>query len=222
MSDATVYGYVYEIVNKVNGKVYIGQTTKSVARRWQKHRYDALNRKSGMAIHRAMKKHGLENFTIEVMCEASSKEELDRLEQTYISGFNTLSPHGYNLKSGGSACVYSEESKQKMSESQKVFWDNDDVRKAQSERAKKQFADPDKRAASSLARRGKPSKKKGNLCPGSFKPIIDSNGAVYPSVNEAAAALGYANASTISNIMAGRIKSGTGLTFTYYEVEDGL
>ena len=33
------YGIIYKITNKVNGKCYIGQTTKSLSDRWSKHKY---------------------------------------------------------------------------------------------------------------------------------------------------------------------------------------
>lgn len=142
---ATIYGYIYEITNKVNNKVYIGQTVQTVARRWQGHRYDAL-RGSTMAIHKAMKKYGLENFFIEVMCEASSKDELNRLEQTYISGFNTLSPNGYNLRSGGqSDYEYSEEARKRLSEAQIKHWGDPEVRERASKSAIKRYEDPEQR-----------------------------------------------------------------------------
>ena len=34
-------GYIYKITNKVNGKVYIGQTITTVQRRWNQHKRNA-------------------------------------------------------------------------------------------------------------------------------------------------------------------------------------
>ena len=55
-------GYIYKIVNKINNKVYIGQTTRTIDIRWKQH----LNNINHVDTHlyRAMKNYGPENFSI--------------------------------------------------------------------------------------------------------------------------------------------------------------
>ena len=103
---------IYKITNQVNGKVYIGQTTLSLERRWYTH----CHKSSGcVALHNAIKKHGVENFTVEQIDTAMGKPELDLKEKFWIKHYNSLVPNGYNLKTGGNTPVYSDESRKRMS-----------------------------------------------------------------------------------------------------------
>lgn len=107
---------IYVIENKINGKKYVGQTIHSLNRRWSLH----CHYSSGCsAIHNAIEKHGKENFTIKVIDTASTRDELDEKEIYWINKLNTLKPNGYNLKSGGKHCVYSQETKDKISKAHK-------------------------------------------------------------------------------------------------------
>jgi hypothetical protein len=42
--------------------------------------------------------YGLENFGFEILDSASSQEELDEQQKKYIKKYNSLEPHGYNIK----------------------------------------------------------------------------------------------------------------------------
>lgn len=94
-------GYIYLIRNLVNGKGYIGQTVNKVARRFDQHKYSA-NRGSNDALHRAMRKYGIENFSVKevVSCESLL---LNDLERHYIQFYGTFASigHGYNMTEGG-------------------------------------------------------------------------------------------------------------------------
>ena len=110
---------IYLIRNLLNGKGYVGQTRGSVATRFCRHRASA-NAGSDLAIHRAMRKYGNENFRVEVLDSCDSQSQLNELEQYYIKLFGTLAPlgHGYNMTPGGdglSGFTMSLESKLKMS-----------------------------------------------------------------------------------------------------------
>jgi group I intron endonuclease len=72
-----------------------------------------------MAISKAILKHGSDNFEIKILSTCSSLEEMNHREQYYIRLFNTLSPLGYNVKSGGHNSRMSEETKKKISNSLK-------------------------------------------------------------------------------------------------------
>lgn len=104
---------IYKITNKINNKVYIGQTKQSIQDRFIQH---CNNADSVSAIAAAINKYGKENFLIEELVTVSSQEELDLLEKTLIKSHNSMAPDGYNLKTGGlEGSRYSEESKEKMS-----------------------------------------------------------------------------------------------------------
>jgi group I intron endonuclease len=93
------FGSIYKITNKINGKIYIGQTTKTIKQRWYEHLYTNPTRK--YILHKSMDKHGRDNFEIEELAVAFNAEELDRLEVQFINELNTLDPNGYNLELGG-------------------------------------------------------------------------------------------------------------------------
>lgn len=88
---------IYKITNTITGKIYIGQTTMSLKRRWAVHK--AAKRTSPLTS--SLKKHGAGSFTIEEINRATSLEELAKLEVFYIKSLNSLYPAGYNLSSGG-------------------------------------------------------------------------------------------------------------------------
>lgn len=90
------YGIIYKITNTVNGNFYIGQTVNSIDKRWWYHVKDSKRGKP-WSICKAIKKYGPENFTRELLAEASTRDELDALEIKYIS---ELKPK-YNMNKGG-------------------------------------------------------------------------------------------------------------------------
>jgi len=92
----------YELKCNINNKSYIG-ITNNLSGRWNKHVYDAKHN-SPCVIHRAMRKYGIENFTIIQLKECSSKEELCKTEQNLILSLKThVSNGGYNETFGGEA-----------------------------------------------------------------------------------------------------------------------
>lgn len=110
---------IYKVTNKINGKIYIGQTIRSLEIRWKQHCKDAETNHKGMAILAAIQKYGKENFTVEQIDIACDRDELDLKEQYWIRYYNSLSPNGYNLHTGGKHYECSEETKRKISESNK-------------------------------------------------------------------------------------------------------
>lgn len=90
---------VYIHKNKINGKVYVGQTSKEVWARWgllgQQYCYNE-NTKFSQAI----KKYGFENFEHIVVAENLTKEEVNQLEQELIKQYDSYY-NGYNSTLGG-------------------------------------------------------------------------------------------------------------------------
>lgn len=139
------YGVVYLIRNLVNGKVYVGQTTRSITKRFRNHVSHSISYTSGKykgkdtPLFRAIHKYGKESFSISCLCSCQSKEELDLMEDLYIlTSGGIQKDSGYNIRRGGAngemspevrkSCGYgkigfkhTEESKRKMSEAIKKY-----------------------------------------------------------------------------------------------------
>lgn len=97
----------------VNGKQYVGQTSRTLEERWQEH---CSPHSRCFALHAAIEKYGKENFRVEQIDIGIDQFDLDYKEAMWIECLNTLSPNGYNLKEGGSCGKHSEEVKLKMRE----------------------------------------------------------------------------------------------------------
>ena len=97
---------IYKITNKVNGKVYIGQSD-NIERRWKNHKKDAFWPNSHVynyPLYRAMRKYGLDNFLFEIL-EKCKKEELNQKEVSYIAQYDSFR-NGYNQDEGGTAASH--------------------------------------------------------------------------------------------------------------------
>ena len=108
---------IYKVTNKINGKIYIGQTIKSLAERWGQH----CRSKKNTFFSRAIQKYGKENFTVEQIDVACDRDELDKKEQYWIAYFDSMNPQkGYNLTSGGFTNKHiSDDVKKRISQSEK-------------------------------------------------------------------------------------------------------
>lgn len=100
----------------MNEKIYIGCTIRGLEKRFQAHKN--AHETSGLALHTAMRKHGTENFTIELIEETETIEQMFQREIYWINKLNTFRGDGYNMTAGGEGavgCKISEETKKKMS-----------------------------------------------------------------------------------------------------------
>lgn len=88
---------IYIIKNKINKKVYIGQSVNS-AMRWSTHKSQAKNSPKKITIDKAMYELGIENFWYEVI---ETTENYDEREIYWINYYNSIIPNGYNLLLGG-------------------------------------------------------------------------------------------------------------------------
>jgi len=93
-------GIIYIATNRTNGKQYVGQTVRKLARRRTSHECAARHPTGQQVFHRAIAKHGANAFDWEVLCEAEATE-LDELEVLAIEMNSTLVPNGYNVGIGG-------------------------------------------------------------------------------------------------------------------------
>jgi len=93
---------IYKIVNILNGKIYIGFTSKiKPIRRWYEH-VNSANNGSNILLHRAIRKYGIDNFIFTVIYQSLDRDYTLRvMEPKFISEYKTFSKTGYNLTSGG-------------------------------------------------------------------------------------------------------------------------
>lgn len=169
------YGIIYKITNKVNGKVYIGQTIQNFKRRYRNGIIDTHNE----YLKKSIEKYGVENFEIiEKYDIAFSKQELDIKEIMYIKLYNSTNPkYGYNFREGGSNGIFNDETRKKMSEANKgknnpmygkYGENNPNYGRHHSEETRKKISE---------AQKGKPSKRKGTKLSEETKRKVSENNA---------------------------------------------
>lgn len=127
---------VYMHTNKINNKVYIGQTCQQPPeKRWG---LSGWGYKTNKYFWKAIQKYGFDNFEHIIFADELTKEEANKMEMMLIRFYETRDPNkGYNLTDGGEGNVGyhpspetlsklsaalrnpSEETRRKMSEAKK-------------------------------------------------------------------------------------------------------
>jgi group I intron endonuclease len=103
-------GYIY-IITSPSGKSYIGQTTRSIQKRFRDHQEGS----NCAAIYNAIQKYGWDN--LEKDWYECPDEDLNFDEELLVREMMTLKPDGYNLREGGgSRGKHNKESIQKCKE----------------------------------------------------------------------------------------------------------
>lgn len=103
-------GVVYRVTNKINGKVYVGQTIRKFNRRKTQHIYHATILLESYPFYNAIRKYGEENFKWDILCECNCPEDLTKAEQVFIEYYGGLnSKKNYNLRDAGSCGKQSKE-----------------------------------------------------------------------------------------------------------------
>ena len=88
---------VYKITNKINGKIYIGETTRTLEQRWKEHCLHAKNYEYGSLLHAAIRKYGENNFIKEVIEDNIPDDIVLEVETSYIIDYNSNDHSiGYN------------------------------------------------------------------------------------------------------------------------------
>lgn len=121
-----MYGYIYKITNKINGKIYVGQ-----------HRSETFDTKywgSGSNLHDAKIEYGIDNFTQEILVWCETLEQMNEQEMFWIKKLNSRDPSiGYNIQPGGKLQGYEHtpEVRRRLSAKAKGrklgFWIHNDV-----------------------------------------------------------------------------------------------
>ena len=148
--------YIYLIVNKVNGKTYVGQRKSS--KEWYKDSYMG----SGKLLKKAKLKYGIENFEKFLIQYCYSKEETDKAEKFWIAEYRNRGKAEYNIADGGHCSPsfrghhHSEESKTKCSKSVLKTYELNNTRQKLSEMRKGVPKSEEHKADIGNALRGKP------------------------------------------------------------------
>lgn len=204
--------YIYKITNNVNGKVYIGQTVRTV-----KERFDEHCRHSVTYIDRAINKYGKVNFTVETIYTAKDLEELNEKEKYYISYYHSNQNNiGYNLCDGGDNTEgyrHREESKRKMSESKSRLYmgeSNPFYHKHHSEEQRKKWSESRK----GLNHMSEDARKRFRESHRTVKVLNVTTGEKFNSIKEAAERYNV-EPTHITRVCRGRRKSVGGFVFVY-------
>ena len=121
---------IYKATNKLNGKIYIGQTINTLEFRKDQHFRDArCTKKKTTYFHNAIKKYGAENFAFEEIDSANNLEELNQKERYWIKFYSSNNKEfGYNLDSGGkNGGEKSIEPKRKIGDTTLIKWKNPEI-----------------------------------------------------------------------------------------------
>ncbi len=92
-------GVIYFIWNRVNGKRYVGQTTKPLEARMAQHMHGDI------VVDKAIQKYGIENFRYGVIKTCATREELNYWEKYFIVALKSKATYGYNMTDGGDGVV---------------------------------------------------------------------------------------------------------------------
>lgn len=112
---------VYAHINKINGKIYVGITKRSVEERWN----NGYGYIGCSYFYNAIQKYGWDNFDHIIIASNLTEEEASNYEIELIEECDLRNPdYGYNLKSGGynnynDNRVTSDELRKKLSEAHK-------------------------------------------------------------------------------------------------------
>ena len=86
---------IYQITNKVNNKIYIGQSI-DIERRWNQHKYG----KGSVVLMNAIKKYGLDNFEFKILEETPQGTHPIRITPAAISGGKSMIKVKVNASKG--------------------------------------------------------------------------------------------------------------------------
>jgi len=113
-----ICGVIYSITNKINNKMYIGQTTRGFYDRYDEYRRNASS--CNTYLLKAFNKYGFNNFDFNIIETAENLNELNEKEIQFIKHFNTTNRNlGYNIESGGVHSPANKETKTKLSKARK-------------------------------------------------------------------------------------------------------
>lgn len=222
---------VYTITNIVNGKMYIGSTTRTFSKRREEH-FDSLVRgcHPSRKLQNSVNKHGVENFIFEVLDECLP-EYCESTEQFWLNMLHTSNDkYGYNIRPiahTNRGCKRTLEMKTRASEIRKGWYKGDKnpfygkkhsegVMRKINENRNKTYASPEYKEKIKIIRK--------NVLVGNEKFVFQFSKtgefiSKYSSISDACRTLGKPNTGQISQCCKKLLKSAHGF---YWRYDDGL
>jgi group I intron endonuclease len=93
-------GWIYRLSSSECEQKYIGLTKYWPERRFKQHKNSA-RKGSNKLIDKAIRRYGVETFSLDIVESQVPFSELSEREIHYIKDFNTRAPHGLNTSAGG-------------------------------------------------------------------------------------------------------------------------
>ena len=83
-------GLIYRATNLVNGKIYIGQTVRTLHKRKLEHLNEAIKKESNFIFHKAIRKYENHNFKWEILGYCNNWEELKESNPLFNQKFQRM------------------------------------------------------------------------------------------------------------------------------------
>lgn len=97
-----MYGIIYKATNLIDGKIYIGQKTRTLEKRRKEH---VKSSKHNYLFQRAIRKYGKEAFSWQVIDNVDDEVALNEKEVAWIAHYQSYKKNGYNLTIGGEGVI---------------------------------------------------------------------------------------------------------------------
>ena len=217
---------VYQHKNKINGKVYIGITSRKPEERWGN---NGCNYKTSPHFYSAIQKYGWDNFEHNILFTNLLKEQACEKEQELIKYYNSMDKEfGYNSTSGGEFFVMNKETKEKISKAMMgnknglgYVCSKEKKRKISEAQKGRQFTKEHKQKLSDSAKNRhvpcseEKKKKLSQNYPNKRKVYCEELNMIFESVQECGRYLN-APATNISKVCSGKGKTVKGYHLKYY------
>jgi len=209
---------VYKITNTINGKLYFGITKVGIRKRWIQHVCNS--KRKPYHLYRAMVKHGIQNFKIEIVKICKTENEMYNLEIELISTHKSNdSMFGYNNSTGGETSTKGStrtlEQRAKISQYQKIRKRKPfSVETIEKMRLSALGRDTSKAVSASVkARKGLPAKNRLKV----FYYNENGERIIFNSITDAAKSVNL-NVSAIHNNLNNKTKTSGGKKWHYYKM----
>lgn len=205
---------VYKATNQVNGKIYIGITTKTLERRKAIHKRDS--KRMDTYFYRAIRKYGFEKFSWEIIDEtAENIDQLHEKEKYYIKKYDTFDnkTKGYNTQSGGRN-LYDITKEEKLRRSQRVSGKGNPMYGVSSPMKGKKFTEEHRRKISNALKDKERPSIQGGKHYNSRKIVNVDTGEIFNSLTEAGASIGVTG-QMIGKVCMGKRKTAKGYRWNY-------